>query len=55
MPHNIWKLRAELKAIQEWDAQTFPVRTLIERSAFPIRKARAIELLRKIQAIAARN
>jgi hypothetical protein len=49
------RLRDELKAIQDWDNNNFPVRTLVELAAVPIREARKMELIRKIRDLAARN
>jgi hypothetical protein len=48
-------LRAELKAIQDWDNSNFRIATPMEMAAVPIREARKAELIRKILAIAARN
>jgi len=48
-------LRAELKAIQDWDNRDFRITTPMEEAAVPIRKARRMELICKILEIAALN
>lgn len=48
-------LRAELKAIQDWDNRDFRITTPLEEAAVPIRKARRMELICKILEIAALN
>lgn len=48
-------LRAELKAIQDWDNRNFRMATWTERAAIAIRADRKKELTRKLQEIAARN
>jgi hypothetical protein len=49
----LWKLRVELKAIQEWPAGEMVTAT--ERVAVTIRALRSDELMRQIREIAARN
>jgi hypothetical protein len=49
------KLRAELKAIQEWDRSNFQIETQTELDAIPIHQRREAELIRKIREIAALN
>ena len=48
-------LRAELKAIQDWDERGFPIATWTEQVAISIRLARKAELIGKIREIATRN
>jgi hypothetical protein len=49
------KLRAELKAIQNWDKKNFPINTLTELAAISIRAERKAELIRKITEAAEQN
>lgn len=49
------RLRAELRAIQEWDRKGFVITTAIEALAVPIREARKEELIVKIRQIVERN
>jgi hypothetical protein len=54
-PSMFHSVRAELKAIQDWDNRDFRITTPMEEATVAIRKARRAELICKILKIAALN